>query len=459
MRLGLLGLGHVGCGVVQLLGAQSEAIALRLGEPLEVGRVLVRNPAKPRPVKVNPDLLTTDPSAVLTDPAIDVVVEVMGGVEPTGSYIRQALQHGKSVVTANKEIMADQGRDLLALAQEQGADLLFEGSVGGAIPILRALLDSLTGSRVTRILGIVNGTTNFILTQMGEEGQDFAQALAEAQRLGYAETDPTADVEGHDAARKLAILSSLAFSTDVRSGDVLARGITAITSDDLAYARRHGLACKLIAQAEDQGGFVAAQVAPAFVDARHPLARVKGAFNAIYVYGDGLGESMFYGLGAGGVPTGSAVLGDVLQAARNRQSRVAFSRPLPSRGLAVRSAREAVSRFYVRLETETHASAAADLRRLLLQHGVTLSSFLDQPGQNRGQARFTLVTNPCTLGALEAALQAALSLPWVRAVGALVQMLDLQAGDLAVELPPTVQVEERRMLGRLEVAGPGEGGR
>ena len=458
MRLGLLGLGHVGCGVVQLLETQSEAIALRLGEPLEVGRVLVRDPAKPRPVKVNPDLLTTDPSAVLADPAIDVVVEVMGGVEPTGAYIRQALQHGKSVVTANKEIMADQGRDLLALAQEQGVDLLFEGSVGGAIPILRALLDSLTGSRVTRILGIVNGTTNFILTQMAEEGQDFAEALAEAQRLGYAETDPTADVEGHDAARKLAILSSLAFSTDVRSGDVLARGITAITSDDLAYARRHGLACKLIAQAEDQGGFVAAQVAPAFVDARHPLARVKGAFNAIYVYGDGLGESMFYGLGAGGVPTGSAVLGDVLQAARNRRSRVAFSRPLPSRGLAVRSAREAVSRFYVRLETETHANAAADLRRLLLQHGVTLSSFLDQPGQNRGQARFTLVTNPCTLGALEDALQAALSLPWVRAVGALVQMLDLQAGDLAVELPPTVQVEERRMLGRLDVAGPGEGG-
>lgn len=459
MRVGLLGLGHVGCGVVQLMTAQREAVAARLGEPLELGRVLVRNPAKPRPVQVNADLLTTDPSAVLNDPSIDVVVEVIGGLEPAGSYIRQALGRGKSVVTANKEIMADQGPDLLALAQSQGVDLLFEGSVGGAIPILRALLDSLSGSRVTRILGIVNGTTNYILTQMEEEGQDFAEALADAQRLGYAEADPTADVEGHDAARKLAILSSLAFSTHLRSSDVLARGITAIAADDLAYAQRHGLACKLIAQAEDQGGFVAAQVAPAFVDARHPLARVRGAFNAIYVYGDGLGESMFYGLGAGGVPTGSAVLGDILQAARNRKSGVAFSRPLPSRGLAVRSAREAVSRFYVRLEAETHATASADLRRLLLQHGVTLSSFLDQSAQVRGRARFTLVTNPCTLGALEEALRTVQSLPWVLAVGALVQMPDLQAGDPAAELPPTVRVEERRMLGRLEVGGPAEGGR
>lgn len=472
MNLGLMGLGHVGTGLVQLLQAQEEAIRARLGEPLVLRRVLVRDPGKPRAVRLDRDLLTTDPEAILADPSIDLVVELIGGLEPARSYILRALEAGKSVITANKEVLADHGRETLTLAQERGADLLFEGSVGGAIPILRSLLDSLTGSRLTRILGIINGTTNYILTQMAEEDRDFAQALSDAQRLGYAEADPTADVEGHDAARKLAILASLGFSADVRSGDVLTRGISAVAPADLEYGRRHGLVCKLIAQAEDLGGFVAAQVAPAFIDARHPLARVKGAFNAVYVYGEGLGESMFYGLGAGGVPTASAVLGDVLTAVRHRRRGVAFSQPLPSRALRVRSAREAASRFYLRLETLPHPTASADLRKLLLQHGVTLSSFLDHAGRHKGETRLTLVTNPCPLGRLEGALEEARALPWIREQGALVQLLDLEAGEPDA-LPGWVHLEERRTTGRMEVgplarreaskaaisAPPAEGGR
>ena len=319
IRVGVLGCGNVGAPLVGLINRQQAAIEARTGVRLEVVAVAVRNLSKEREVPLPEGLLTRDAMAVVNNPNVDLVVEVIGGIEPARELITTALRNGKPVVTGNKELLANVGTELFAVADEMGVDLLFEAAVAGGIPIVRALRESLRGEPIRRIMGIINGTTNFILTKMTEEGSDYSAALSEAQALGYAERDPTADVEGYDAGAKAAIMATLAFGAKVVAGDVYHEGISRITAGDIAMAKRLGYVVKLlgIAEADPDTGAVGVRVHPAMVPLTHPLASMRHSFNAVFVEGDAVGSLMFYGRGAGGNPTASAVLGDVIDAAVN----------------------------------------------------------------------------------------------------------------------------------------------
>ncbi len=318
-RIGVLGCGNVGAAFVRLVEQQSPTIELRTGIRLEVVSVAVRNMSRDRDVQLPEGLLTRDAHAVVADPSIDLIVEVIGGIEPARELITAALAAGKPVVTANKELLANVGAELYAAADAAGVDLLFEAAVAGGIPVIRALRESLRGEPVSRVMGIINGTTNFILTKMTEEGADYSAALSEAQRLGFAERDPTADVEGFDAGAKAAILASIAFGAKVVAGDVYHEGISRVTAADIAVAKRLGYVIKLlgIAERDRETGEIAVRVHPAMVPNTHPLASVRESYNAVFIEGDAVGSLMFYGRGAGGNPTASAVLGDVIDAAVN----------------------------------------------------------------------------------------------------------------------------------------------
>lgn len=315
--LGFLGCGIVGSGAARQLLRQQDAIARAVGVPVEIRKVAVRNIAKKRDVDLDHEIFTHDPAGVVGDPSVDVVVEVMGGIEPARSCILQAVELGKPVVTANKELLSTLGAELFEAADAKGVDLYFEAAVAGGIPLLRPLKESLAGESIHRVLGIVNGTTNYILTRMTEAGLSFADALAEAERLGYAEQDPTADIEGFDAAAKTAILASIAFRSRVVAGDVYREGISHITHQDIEYAQRLGYTVKLLAIAEELDGEIAVRVHPAMLPSEHPLASVGDSFNAVFVEGESVGDLMFYGRGAGSDPSGSAVAGDIVAAARN----------------------------------------------------------------------------------------------------------------------------------------------
>ena len=324
LRVALLGCGVVGSQVARLIHDQAADLTARVGAPVELVGVAVRRPDLQRGADVPAELFTSDAQGLVTRGDVDVVVEVIGGIEPARSLILAALEHGASVVTANKALLAEDGATLFRAAEKAGRDLYYEASVAGAIPILRPLRESLAGDRVTRVLGIVNGTTNFILDRMDSAGSGFAEALEEAQALGYAEADPTADVEGFDAAAKAAILASLAFHTRVTAADVHREGIAEVTASDVASAREMGSVVKLLSICElvegPDGPAVAARVHPAMIPRDHPLASVREAFNAVFVESDAAGQLMFYGPGAGGAPTASAVLGDLVTVARNRLS-------------------------------------------------------------------------------------------------------------------------------------------
>ncbi len=319
VRIGVLGCGNVGAAFVRLVEQQSSTIELRTGIRLEVVSVAVRNMSRDRDVQLPEGHLTRDAHAVVSDPSIDLIVEVIGGIEPARELITTALAAGKPVVTANKELLANVGAELYAAADAAGVDLLFEAAVAGGIPVIRALRESLRGEPVSRVMGIINGTTNFILTKMTEEGADYSAALSEAQRLGFAERDPTADVEGFDAGAKAAILASIAFGAKVVAGDVYHEGISRVTAADIAVAKRLGYVIKLlgIAERDRETGEIAVRVHPAMVPNTHPLASVRESYNAVFIEGDAVGSLMFYGRGAGGNPTASAVLGDVIDAAVN----------------------------------------------------------------------------------------------------------------------------------------------
>src|SRR5215210_1238003 len=317
VRVGLLGCGNVGAAVIRLLHDHAEEIALRAGCGVEVARVAVRDAALARGVPLPPGAFTTDAGEVVEAADVDIVCELIGGVDPARELIVRAFRAGKPVVTANKELVANHGRERFDAAEEGGLDLYFEAAVAGAIPLIRPLKESLAGERISRMLGIVNGTTNYILTQMSEHGSSFADALEAAQLLGYAEADPTADVEGHDAAAKCAILASIAFDARVVAGDVFREGISGVTPQDIADAGRMGYVVKLLAIAELQGEAITARVHPAMVPAAHPLASVRDAFNAVFIEGPRVGQLMFYGRGAGGDPTAVSVVGDLVTVARN----------------------------------------------------------------------------------------------------------------------------------------------
>jgi homoserine dehydrogenase len=421
IRVGLLGCGNVGAPIVRLLDEHADLIAGRAGVGITVARVAVRDASKPRDVKLAPELFTADAASVVADPDIDVVVEVMGGVEPARTLITAALEAGKPVITANKELVAHHGPELFAVAAHAGVDLLFEASVAGGIPLMRPLRESLAGDRIHRVTGIVNGTTNYILTRMTEAGATFEEALAEAQRLGYAEPDPTADIEGLDAAAKAAIIATIAFGARVRPEDVHTEGITGITSDDIASAQLLGYVVKLIAVAEEGRGDVAVRVHPAMVPLQHPLATVRDSFNAVLIEGEAVGELMLYGRGAGAGPTASAVLGDLVDAVRNLVSggKGATFGELVERPM--RPIGDLESQYYLLIEVADRPGVLAAIANEFGRHGVSIQSM-----QQRGldaDARLVFVTHRAREADVRATVEALRSVEPVHRVGSVLRVM------------------------------------
>jgi homoserine dehydrogenase len=423
VRVGLLGCGNVGSALVRLVADHADLLEARAGVPIEISRVAVRDLAKLRDVKLAPDTFTDDGASVVTDPGIDVVVETMGGVEPARALIIDALRGGKPVVTANKELIARHGPELFAIAAEAGVDLLFEASVAGGIPLLRPLRESLAGDRIRRVLGIVNGTTNYILTRMTESGSSFADALVEAQRLGYAEPDPTADIEGHDAASKAAIIATIAFGAKVGPDDVYCEGITGITADDIESAATLGYVVKLLAVAEEREGEVAVRVHPAMVPRHHPLASVRESFNAVFIEGEAVGELMLYGRGAGGGPTASALLGDLVDAVRNLVSgaRGATIGELVDR--PVRAIEDTESPFYLLLEVADQPGVLAAIAGVFGAYGVSIKS-MEQRGMG-ADARLIFITHRAREADVRATLEQLREIEPVHRVGSVLRV----AGD------------------------------
>ncbi|WP_396045617.1 homoserine dehydrogenase [Cellulomonas sp. P22] len=419
LRVALLGCGVVGTEVVRLLTTQAADLAARVGARLELVGIAVRDVEAERDPVVDRSLLTSDAEGLVEK--ADVVVEVVGGIEPARSLLLRAIEHGAAVVTANKALLAQDGPTLYAAADAAGVDLYFEAAVAGAIPIVRPVRESLVGDRVQRVLGIVNGTTNYVLDRMATEGLDLDAAVAEAQALGYAEADPTADVEGFDAAAKAAILASLAFHTRVSIDDVDRQGISSVTADDVAWAARTGHTIKLLAIAERSDEGVQVRVHPALVPLTHPLAGVRGAFNAVFVEAEAAGELMFYGRGAGGAPTASAVLGDVVSVARHRV--LGGRGPVESAyaALPVLPASAARTRYQVRLEVTDQPGVLAQVAAVLAEHGVSIEAVRQPPGRALEPgvddvAQLVISTHTATEAALRATVAAIEGLDVVRRV-------------------------------------------
>jgi len=418
--IGMLGCGNVGSALATLVDEHGADVAARTGVELRIVRVAVRDLAKTRPVTFDDGVLVDDPTAVVNDPEVDVVVEVMGGVEPARTLTLAAFQAGRPVVTGNKELLAAAGPELFDAAAKAEVDLLFEAAVAGGIPLIRPLRESLAGDRVLRVMGIVNGTTNFILTRMAESGATFADALAEAQSLGYAEADPTADVEGLDAGAKAAIIASIAFGVRVVADDVYCEGITSITPADIAFADRLGHVIKLLAVADAVDGEVAVRVHPAMIPKDHPLASVRDAFNAVFLEGEAVGELMFYGRGAGGRPTASALLGDLVDAAVNRR-RGTHATVATLRDARIRPLDELSSQFYLQLQLFDRPGVLADVARVFGDNGVSIRDVVQQP--LRDEARDVFITHRARESDMRATVAGLHALECVDRVGSLIRVI------------------------------------
>jgi len=401
IRIGLMGLGTVGSGVVRILKDHQDDLARQTGSAIEIRKVLVQDAAKPRDVALAPELLTENPEHIVSSPDIDVVVEVMGGVIQTKSLIEKALRNGKHVVTANKDLMALHGAELLAVAQEHGCDIFYEASVAGGIPIIRALTESFSSDRITRMFGIVNGTTNFILTKMSQEGASYDDVLKEAQALGYAEADPTSDVEGLDAARKMAILATLGFRMNVSLGDVNAKGISGVTREDILYGKRLGYELKLLGVAESDGESVSVSVQPAMVRKSHPLASVNGVYNAVYVYGEAVGETMFYGPGAGSLPTATSVVADLVAVVKNLRLKVNGQRLNTAYKVKKLQSEDRIyGKFFLLLHVEDKAGVLAQITQVFAKNEVSLESVLQQPNAENPKAEIIIITHDTNLAGM-----------------------------------------------------------
>ena len=377
-KIALLGMGTVGGGVYEIIEKQKEEMPFKIGAALEVVKVLVRNKAKYAD-RIPAEKLTDVWEDVIGDDSIDIVVEVMGGIEPARTYIKAALEKGKHVVTANKDLMAMHGHELLELAGEHHCDLLFEAAVAGGIPIIRPLKQCLAGNNITEIMGVINGTTNFILTKMKEDGMDFGEALQLATDLGYAEADPTADIEGYDAGRKLAIMASIAFHTSVTFDDVFTEGITKITAKDMRYAKEMGCSIKLLGIAKNTETGIEVKVHPTMIPENHPLAAVNDSFNAVFVHGDAVDDAMFYGRGAGALPTGSAVVGDIMDVARNMlfhcNGRIGCS---CYKNLPIKQIGDTTSRYYIRMRLEDRAGTLAAMAGVFAENDASIAILLQK---------------------------------------------------------------------------------
>ena len=420
IKVALLGAGNVGSQAARILIEDNAVLEKRIGAPVELIGIAVRDTRATRHWNADPSLYTTDAEALID--AADVVIELTGGIEPARTRILRALNAGKSVVSGNKALLAKHGVELQAAADASGAQLSYEAAVAGAIPILRPLRDSLAGDRVTRVLGIMNGTTNYILDQMDTTGASFADALAEAQKLGYAEADPTADVEGHDAASKAAIVASLAFHSKFTIDDVHTEGITSITADDVAAADADGYVIKLLAICEREGENGAnIRVNPTLIPRQHPLAGVHGAFNAVFVEAENAGELMFYGPGAGGAPTASAVLGDFVSLAR----RLVLGGPgVPETShaqLHATSLDNVVSRYSVGVVAEDRLGVLANITRILTEHGISIDS-LRQSAPKEGAAQIRMVTHSAKDSDLRRAIAVIDALDTVREVNSVIRV-------------------------------------
>src|SRR5436190_14020460 len=420
VRVGILGCGNVGGPLVELLQRQGDDIAARTGLQLEVAAVAVRSASKERSVELPAGVLTTDAAAVVGDPSIDVVVEVIGGIEPARSLITKALEARKPVVTGNKELLANFGAELFDNAHLAGVDLLFEAAVAGGIPLIRPLRESLAGERIKRVIGIVNGTTNYILTRMTEEGVSYGDALAEAQSLGYAGRDPTADVEGFDAGAKAAIIASIAFGARIVAGDVYHEGISGITEADIAYARRLGYIVKLLAIVESADGAIGVRVHPAMVPFSHPLASVRESYNAVFVEGEAVGNLMFYGRGAGGRPTASAVLGDLIDAATNLRKGSSASVGVLA-DARIRPIDEATSEYYLNLEVADRPGVLAAVAGVFGRHDVSIRA-MEQEGLG-DEARLIFITHTAREADMQATLRGLRELDVVDHVVSLVRVV------------------------------------
>ena len=392
IRIAILGLGTVGGGVYRLLEMRKAEMPKRAGVEIEVAKILVRNIEKAAK-KADRSLLTNDWQEIIGDDSISVIIEVMGGMEPAGTYIMEALKAGRHVVSANKDLIAVRGRELLMTAKENHCDFLFEASVAGGIPILRPLKQCLAGNEISDVMGIVNGTTNFILTKMTDENMEFDEALAVATELGYAEADPTADVEGYDAARKVAIMASIAFHSRVTFNDVYTEGISRISAKDIKYARELGCDIKLLGVAKNTPDGIEARVHPMLIPCSHPLASVKDAFNAVFVHGDAVDDAMFYGRGAGEMPTASAVVGDVIDILRNMEwgssGRIGCS---CYRDLPIKEIGNIESKYFMRLHAEDRPGVLATIAAVFGNNGVSIAKLIQKNTQD-GFAEIVIVTD------------------------------------------------------------------
>jgi homoserine dehydrogenase len=419
VRIGMLGCGVVGSEVARLLVADTAELSTRAGVTIELKRIAVRS-IKPYP-GIDPALFTTDPYSIVNDPEIDLIVEVMGGIEPARELAHLAIKNRKSIVTANKALLASHGDELFTAAYAQGEDIYYEASVAGAIPIIRPLRDSLVGDFVTRIMGIVNGTTNYILTKMHEEEKEFDVALKEAQALGYAEADPTADIEGFDAAAKAAILSGLAFHTRVTVDDVYREGITKITLEDVKIAKTMDHVIKLLAIAElTPSDEISVRVHPVMIHKDHPLASVRDAFNAVFVEAESAGPLMFYGRGAGGAPTASAILGDILAVSRHIAHDAVGQRETDYADRDIAPIERTKTKFLIRLEVQDKSGVLASIATTFANQGVSIQT-VDQNGRG-ADAELIIVTHLATEGELKATVDALKKMDIVTAISSVIRV-------------------------------------
>ncbi len=393
VKLGLMGFGTVGTGVVRIIKGHQEDLQKQTGLGIEVHKILVQDVEKSRSIALN-EIITNNPNELLDDPEIDVIVEVIGGISPAKEYILAALERGKHVVTANKDLMALHGGEILQKAQEKGCDVFYEASVAGGIPILRALVEGFSSDRITKMMGIVNGTTNYILTKMSQEGADYADVLKEAQALGYAEADPTSDVEGFDAARKMAILSTLGFRVPVKLEDVDVKGISKVSKEDIAYGKKLGYEVKLLGMARRDGEAIEVSVQPTMLPKSHPLASVNGVFNAVYVHGEAVGETMFYGPGAGELPTATAVVSDLVTVVKNMKLGVnGRGMVAPYKEKILKEDSEKLSKYFLRIIVADKRGVLAQITQLLADKNISLVQVLQQPLNAGEQAEIIMVTH------------------------------------------------------------------
>lgn len=406
VKVGLLGLGTVGTGVVRIVQGHQEDLQSQVGSPLSIAKILVKDITKARSISVDRSKLTEDPWEIVRDPEIDVVVEVMGGVAQTKELILEALERGKHVVTANKDLMAMHGPEILAKAHEKGCDVLYEASVAGGIPIIRTLIEGFSSDRIKKIMGIVNGTTNYILTKMSQEGAAYEDVLREAQALGYAEADPTSDVEGLDAARKMTILATLGFRVNVSLEDVNAKGISSVSQEDIRYAKQLGYEVKLLGIAERQDDYISVSVQPTLVKRNHPIASVNGVFNAVYVYGEAVGETMFYGPGAGEMPTATSVVADLVSVVKNMKLGVNGRQGHPSyKEKKLKTDEQIASKYFLLLHVDDRAGVLAQIANVFSAYDVSIESVMQPSAPEKSGAELIIITHDANKAAMDKVLE------------------------------------------------------